>query len=151
MFRGSAPAKIDDKGRLKLPTQFRRVLEERWGVDLFITSVDGASAMLYPLPEWEKHERRLLTMPGTDPVVSRYLERVNYFGQETALDAQGRLLIPQLLRESAAILGEVVVMGKLDHLEIWNSERLARRFDTQPLTENDLRALSSSLLSVQGT
>ena len=52
MFRGSAPAKIDEKGRLKIPTDFRRVIEERYGPDLFVTSVMGDAALLYPLPVW---------------------------------------------------------------------------------------------------
>src|SRR5436309_2807527 len=59
MFRGSAPAKIDDKGRLKIPTDFRRYLEERYGLDLFVTSVQGDSALLYPLPVWEEIEAHL--------------------------------------------------------------------------------------------
>jgi len=56
MFRGSAPAKIDDKGRLKIPTDFRRAIEERYGPDLFVTSIAGDSALLYPLPVWEEIE-----------------------------------------------------------------------------------------------
>src|SRR5579863_8955401 len=123
MFRGSAPAKIDDKGRLKVPTDFRRVLEERYGPELFVTSIEGDSAALYPLPVWEEIEARLAGMPATDRVRSRFLERVNHFGQQSRLDTQGRLLIPQILRESAGMTGEVVVSGHLDHLVVWNRER----------------------------
>ncbi|HSS48556.1 MAG TPA: division/cell wall cluster transcriptional repressor MraZ, partial [Thermoanaerobaculia bacterium] len=101
MFRGSAPAKIDDKGRLKIPTDFRRLLEDRWGPDLFVTSVQGESALLYPLPVWEEIEQRLSAMASTDPIRLRYLERVNYYGQQVRLDVQGRILVPQILRESA--------------------------------------------------
>jgi MraZ protein len=141
MFRGSAPAKIDDKGRLKLPTQFRRTLEEEWGGALFITSFDGASARLYPLPVWERIEARAAALPSTDRNRQRFLERVNYFGQETALDAQGRLLIPQLLRERAAMNGEVMVLANGESLEVWNRERLERRID-EPLSEDELRTLA---------
>ena len=76
MFRGSAPAKIDDKGRLKIPTDFRRVIEERYGPDLFVTSIEGDSALLYPLPVWEEIEARLGGMPSTDQVKARFLERM---------------------------------------------------------------------------
>ncbi len=143
MFRGSSPAKIDDKGRLKIPTDFRRFLEERYGPDLFVTSVIGDSAMLYPLQVWEEEEARLSAMPSADPVKRRYLERVNYYGQQVQLDVQGRLLIPQILRESAGMSGDVVVTGQLDHLVVWNRDRFVARLDEQPFTEDDYRALSS--------
>jgi MraZ protein len=142
MFRGSAPAKIDDKGRLKIPTDFRRAIEERYGLDLFVTSIEGDSALLYPLPVWEEIEARLGGMASTDRVKARYLERVNYYGQQSRLDNQGRLLIPPILRESAGMSGEVVVSAQLDHLVVWNRDRFARRLDEQPFTEEDFRALS---------
>ncbi|MDX1632841.1 MAG: division/cell wall cluster transcriptional repressor MraZ [Thermoanaerobaculia bacterium] len=122
MFRGSSQAKIDDKGRLKIPSHFLRRLEEGYGTELFITSVQGDRALLYPLPVWEEIESRLLEMPSTDRIRDRYLERVNYFGQQVDLDSQGRTTLPQILREAADIQGEVVVAGRLDHLVVWNHE-----------------------------
>jgi MraZ protein len=142
MFRGSAPAKIDDKGRLKIPTDFRRLVEERYGLELFVTSVVGDSALIYPLPVWEQIEGNLNGMPSTDPVKRRYLERVNYFGQQVRIDVQGRILLPQILRESAGMNGDVVVTGQLDHLVVWNHERFVTRLNEQPFTEDDYRALS---------
>jgi MraZ protein len=142
MFRGSAPTKIDDKGRLKIPTDFRRVLEERYGLDLFVTSVQGDSALLYPLPVWEEIEARLMAMPSTDRAKMRYLERVSYYGQQVRLDVQGRILIPQILRESASISGDVVVSGQLNHLGVWNHDRFVSRLAEQPFTDEDFHALS---------
>ncbi|HSF38482.1 MAG TPA: division/cell wall cluster transcriptional repressor MraZ [Thermoanaerobaculia bacterium] len=142
MFRGSAPAKIDDKGRLKIPTDFRRLIEERYGQDLFVTSIVGDSALIYPLPVWEEIEQKLVALPSTDRTKVRYLERVNYFGQQVSLDVQGRILIPQLLRESAGMNGDVVVSGQLNHLVIWNHDRFAKRLEDQPFTDEDFDALS---------
>jgi transcriptional regulator MraZ len=142
MFRGSAPARIDDKGRLKIPTDFRRLVEERFGAEVFVTSVLGDSVLVYPLPVWEEIEQRLMAMPSTDRTKTRYLERVNYFGAQTTLDQQGRILVPQLLRESAGMNGDVVVSGQLNHLVVWNHERFAKRLDDQPFTDEDFRALS---------
>ena len=142
MFRGSAPAKIDEKGRLKIPTDFRRVVEERYGPDLFVTSIQGESALVYPLPVWEEIEGRLAAMPSTDRTKARFLERVSYFGQQVRLDVQGRILIPQILRESAGMNGDVVVSAHLDHLVVWNRDRFVARLDEQPFTEDDFRALS---------
>jgi len=142
MFRGSAPTKIDDKGRLKVPTDFRRFIEERYGPDLFVTSILGDSALLYPLPVWEEIEGRLQAMPSTDRTKSRFLERVSYFGQQVSMDQQGRILIPQILRESAGMNGDVVVSAQLDHLVVWNRDRFVARLSEQPFTDDDFRALS---------
>ncbi|MFQ5526569.1 MAG: division/cell wall cluster transcriptional repressor MraZ [Thermoanaerobaculia bacterium] len=142
MFRGSAPAKIDDKGRLKVPTSFRRLLEERYGREVFITSVVGDSVQVYPLQVWEDFEQRLAGLPSTDRTKRKYLERVAYFGQQAQLDSQGRVVVPQLLRESADMAGEVVVSGRLDHLEVWNHDRLRAKFEEQPFTDDDFEYLS---------
>lgn len=142
MFRGSASTRIDDKGRLKVPTVFRRLLEERFGPDVFLTSVAGDSALIYPLRVWEQFEERLAALPATDRVKRRYLERVSYFGQQGRLDSQGRIKVPALLRESAAMAGEVVVSGRLDHLEVWNHERLQARFEKEPFLEEEFQYLS---------
>lgn len=143
MFRGSAPAKIDDKGRLKMPTGFMRVLEEGHGLDVFITSVTGESALVYPLKAWEEIEKRLSQTPSSDRAKQRFLERVNYYGQQLSLDNQGRVVIPQILREKAQIVGEVVVIGQIDKLEIWNRERLDARIDDEPFTEEDFQSLAA--------
>jgi MraZ protein len=142
MFRGSAPTKIDDKGRLKIPSDFRRFVEERYGPDLFVTSVLGDSALIYPLQVWEEIEHRLSALPSTDRTKVRYLERVNYYGQQVSLDVQGRILVPQILRESARMNGDVVVSGQLNHLVVWNHESFVKRLDDQPFTDEDFRALS---------
>jgi len=142
MFRGSSITKIDAKGRLKLPSDFRRVLEQTWGRDVFVTSVRGDVAYLYPLPIWESIESRLLELPSTDRTRQRYLQRVSYFGQQGSLDAQGRLVINPVLREAAEMNGEVVVCGSLDHLEIWNRDRFVGGLEEQPFTDEDYENLS---------
>lgn len=142
MFRGSMAAKIDDKGRLKVPQTFRRVLEESWGADVFTTSVLGESALIYPLPVWEGVEARLAELPATDRVKQRYLARVSYYGQQGRLDAQGRVVLPPILRQAADIDGEVVVCGALDHLEVWSHQSFVNRLQEEPFTEQDFLALS---------
>lgn len=142
MFRGSTVATIDEKGRLKVPTDFRRYLEERFGAEFFVTSVTGEKALVYPLPVWEEIEARLGALPSTDPVRQRYLERVSYFGAQVRLDGHGRLLMPLILRDRAAMAGEVVVSAQIDHLELWNRERFERRLEESPFTDDDFRALA---------
>jgi MraZ protein len=142
MFRGSAATKIDEKGRLKVPSEFRRILEERYGTEVFITSITGDSATLYPLPVWEEVEQRLSQVASTNRARQRFLERVNYFGQQLRLDGQGRVVVPQILREQAEMVGDVVVSGRIEHLEIWNRERFDRKLGEEPFTEDDYRALA---------
>ncbi len=142
MFRGSSPAKIDDKGRLKVPTDFRRQLSDRYGDELFVTSIHGDSALLYPLEVWEQIEGRLAALPASNPSRRRFLQRVNYFGQQVKLDGQGRLLLPQLLRESAGMNGDVVVSAQLDHLVVWNRDHIETRLEEEPFTDEDYQVLN---------
>ncbi len=142
MFRGSASAKIDDKGRLKIPTDLRRHFQDQYGKDVFLTSVLGTSVMVYPLPVWEEIEARLAALPSTDRTKQRFLERVSYYGQQSRLDGQGRVVIPPILRESAGMSGEVVVSSRLDHLEVWNRGRLESKFDDEPFGDDDFAYLS---------
>ena len=142
MFRGSAVATIDEKGRLKVPTDFRRALEDRFGAEFFITSVAGDHALVYPLPVWEEIEGRLASLPATDRVKERYLERVSYYGQQARLDGQGRLLVPTILRSSATMSGEVVVSARIDHLVVWNRERFEKRLAEHPFTDDDFSLLA---------
>ncbi len=142
MFRGSAPAKIDDKGRLKIPSDFLRSLEEHYSGDLFVTSIEGDCAYLYPLSVWEQVEERLRKMPSTDRTRAKFMARANYYGAQVRLDNQGRLVIPPILRESAAMTGEVVVNADLDRLVVWNRERIEKKLAEEPFTEDDFRALS---------
>jgi MraZ protein len=136
-LRGSAPARIDDKGRLKVPTMFRGVIQDQQGPDVFVTSVTGESVRIYPMPVWLSTEQKLSQMPGNHPSRLKFLDRVNYWGQTSELDGQGRVVIPPALRESAAIIGDVRVFGRIDYLEVWNEDRFAHRMQLQPWTDED--------------
>lgn len=143
MLRGNAPAKIDDKGRLKVPSAFRALIEEQYGSDLFVTSVTGESVRIYPMPVWAEIEDKLRNVPSTLPARLKFFNRVSYFGQQGELDRQGRVLIPQRLRDSAEMVGEVDVFGLLNYLEVWNHERYATKLLSDPFTDEDARALSA--------
>jgi MraZ protein len=81
VLRGNSPAKIDDKGRLKVPNGFRAVIQDTHGRDLFVTSLSGESVRIYPMPVWLDIERRLAQVPSSHPSRQKYLDRVNFFGQ----------------------------------------------------------------------
>jgi MraZ protein len=142
VLRGNAPAKIDDKGRLKIPSAFRAFIEERYGPDLFVTSLTGDSVRIYPMPVWADIERKLAEIPSTLPARLKYFNRVNYFGQSGELDKQGRVVIPARLRESANMVGDVDVFGLYNYLDVWNHERFVTKLEREPFTDDDARALS---------
>lgn len=142
MLRGNSPAKIDDKGRLKVPNGFRSVIQKDHGSDLFVTSLTGQSVRIYPMPVWLDIETRLGKVPSTHPARQRFLDRVNFYGQVAVLDPQGRVLIQPRLRESALMNGEVDVLGQQSYLEVWNHERLVARLGSEPFTDDDAKALS---------
>ena len=141
-FRGNAPAKIDDKARLKIPTGFRSVLEGQYGRDVFVTSLTGESVRIYPMPVWIEIERKLAQIPSTHPSRLRFFSRVNYYGQTAEVDNQGRVLIHTRLREAAGMAGEVDVFGLYDHLEVWNHDRFASKLAADPFTDDDARAMA---------
>lgn len=142
MLRGNAPATIDEKGRLKLPSVFRGDIEESWGSDFYVTSLSGESALVYPLPVWQEIEERLAKLPSLNPTKKKFLDRTNYYGQLASADKSARILIPPLLRESARMTGEVAVLGCLNYLEVWNHERFLGRLNEQPFTEEDHQVLA---------
>ena len=147
-LRGNSPATVDEKGRLKLPSAFKADLEafakgEGGGTSRhYLTSLDGRSARLYPLPVWEAIEARLAQVPGTNPAKRRFLEVTAYYGSEVEPDAQGRFVIPPILREAAQLMGEVAILGQMDHLAIWNRGGLERRLAAEPMTSDDLAQLA---------
>jgi MraZ protein len=141
-LRGSAQAKIDDKGRLKIPNAFRAVIQQEHGREVFVTSLTGESVRVYPMPVWLEVERKLALAPSTHPARLKFLERVSFYGQVAEIDVQGRLLIQPELRESALMTGEVKVLGKYDYLDVWNRERLHAKMLREPFTDDDARALA---------
>jgi MraZ protein len=142
MFRGNHPTRIDEKGRLKVPADFKRVLDEKYGQRFYITSRDGKIAELYPIEEWERVENKLSSLPSANPAVKKFLNTTNYWGQEVEIDGQGRLLMPGLLREAAALKGDVAVVGHLNHLEVRVLEEYRKSIEANPITAEDEQALS---------
>ena len=142
MLRGNYAARIDDKGRLKIPNAFRALVEEQHGVELFVTSLTGESVRVYPMPVWLALEEKLSKVPSTLPARLKYLDRVNYYGQTAQIDTQGRVVIHPRLRESAAMAGDVDVFGQYDYLEVWNHDRFAAKLLREPFTDDDAKSLS---------
>ena len=143
MFRGNHPTRVDEKGRLKIPADFKRQIDEQYGTQFYITSKDGRRAEIHPLQEWEKIEQKLAAIPDMNPAKKKFMDRVNFYGQMTEVDGQGRVLLPQILRETAKVTGDVVVFGKGAYLEVANREAFVQDMEQNPLTLEDEQALAN--------
>ncbi len=141
MFRGNHPTRVDEKGRLKVPAEFKRLIDEKYGSQFYITSVDGKVAQVYPFEEWQRIEEKLARLSNFNPAKKKFLNRTNYYGQLVEIDGQGRLLVPSLLRESAGIKGEVAVVGNLTYLEVQSIEAYRRDIEEHPFTAEDEKTL----------
>jgi MraZ protein len=142
VLRGNSPAKVDAQGRLKIPTLHRKVLEEDYGPEVFVTSVTGESVLIYPLIEWEKIEAKLLEAPKLRPEKIKFMRNTSYYGQVSKIDRQGRVVIQPHLREVASIDGDVAVIGYLGHLEVWNHNKFVQQLESDPYTREDAIALA---------
>src|SRR6266576_2421292 len=141
MFRGNHPTRVDEKGRLKVPAEFKRVIDEKYGTQFYITSLDGKIAQVYPFEEWERIEQKLAGLSTFNPTKKKFLDRANYYGQVVEMDNQGRLLIPSVVRESAQIKGEVAVLGHLSYLDVRNNEAFVKAMKEDPFTPEDEKTL----------
>jgi MraZ protein len=145
MFRGNHPAKIDEKGRLKLPSAFKQLMDASNVTQFYITSTDGKSAEIWPLPEWEKREQQLAEFSTLDDAVQKYITLTSYYGQQVELDSQARLLLPQILRTAAKLDAEVTVFGKMTYLEVHNREIFEQNLPANELTAEDRKAMAALL------
>jgi len=139
-LRGNCPAKVDEKGRLKIPAVFLDALKE-YGSHFYITSPTGESARIYPMKVWSEIENKLAKVSSQNRAKRKFLMRTSYYGQTVELDGQGRVLVPAVLRESAQMKGEVDVFGNLDYLEVMNHTRVLDDLKNSRYTEEDDKAL----------
>ncbi len=139
-LRGNCQAKVDEKGRLKIPAVFLDALKE-YGNQFYITSATGETARIYPMKVWGEIEDKLGKTSSTNKAKRKFLMRTSYYGQVVELDGQDRVLVPAVLRESAQVKGEVDVLGALDYLEVMNHTRVLDQLKNEPYTDEDDKAL----------
>jgi len=120
MFRGSYEHSVDSKGRVSVPSRFRDILAERYEGKLVLTMDFDKCVMAYPLEEWERVEEKIKALPQSQKEVKDYMRYVFSNAAECELDKQGRILIPPALREGARISKNVMVVGLLNKMEIWD-------------------------------
>src|SRR5260370_29981847 len=143
MLRGNQRTAVDEKGRLKVPAEFKRVIDEKYGQQFYITSLDGKVAQVYPFEEWERIEQKLAGVSTFNPTKKKFLDRVNYYGQMVEMDGQGRLLLPQFLPETGQIQGQDAGTSNLPHLSLRNLDLYRKSVAEGKLTPDDEKTLDA--------
>jgi MraZ protein len=139
-LRGNYPAKVDEKGRLKIPAVYLEQLKQ-FGNQFYITSPTGDSARIYPISVWQAIEEKLAKVSSQNQAKRKFLMHTSYYGQMAEMDQQGRVLLPAILREKAQTKGEVDVFGALDYLEVMNHAKVMDEMKRDPFTDDDFKAL----------
>ena len=123
MFRGANKLTLDAKGRMVMPTRYRERLQERCGGKLVITVDKEQCLLIYPLPDWEEIERKLMRLPTLNPQARRLQRLMVGHATDTDLDAHGRLLLPPNLREFGQLTRDAMLIGQGARFELWDEAR----------------------------
>ncbi|HYO80378.1 MAG TPA: hypothetical protein VES20_03185 [Bryobacteraceae bacterium] len=138
-------SRVDEKGRLKLPEDIRRYLQDTGNTDVFITSFDGRTALIYPIPLWEEAER-LLENPGPNAKAGKVLWfKSQKYGGDAQIDSMGRLLMPATLRREMEVENQPVQMAFFrGHLEVYGS----KQFEALDTAEENTDALLDTFVEM---
>lgn len=129
MFRGRSSINLDDKGRMAIPTRYREELQDCCERQLVVTVAvnercigENGCLWLYPLPEWEKVEQTISKLSTLNPMAGNLRRFLIGNATECEMDAQGRLMLPEMLRKFAAMDKKIVLLGQLNKFEVWNED-----------------------------
>ncbi len=120
MFRGQFSYSIDSKGRISIPAKLRKQITPEANDTFIMTQGTAMCIDLYPLDQWQLIEERLLKLNPFDPEDAKFIRMISQYASEDNLDSQSRILIPQILIEYAKIEKEVLILGALKKIEVWN-------------------------------
>lgn len=144
-FRGSYIATIDDRGRVKIPAKYLSALEQGFGREVYLTSLNGDHVLFYPMAVWQEIERKIAAIPMRDPEMEEFVSRSSYWGTESEIDSKGRILIPADLRAASKLQGALLLLGKIDYLVIWNKEIFETRYMGGQFGDDKLHRVSRLL------
>ncbi|MGI9291859.1 MAG: division/cell wall cluster transcriptional repressor MraZ [Gammaproteobacteria bacterium] len=120
MFRGASKITLDSKGRMAIPTRYRDGINTRSGGSLVATIDMDHCLLIYPLPDWEEMERRLMRLSGNNRAIRQYQRRIVGHAAEMEMDSHGRILISKELREFAGLDRQAMLIGQGNKFELWD-------------------------------
>ncbi|WP_405227691.1 division/cell wall cluster transcriptional repressor MraZ [Lentisalinibacter sediminis] len=149
MFRGPTKVTLDAKGRLAIPTRYRERIAARCDGNLVVTVDRDYCLLIYPLPDWEEIERKLVRLPALDRKARRLMRLMVGHATEVELDGHGRILLSKELREFAGLDKHTVLIGQGNKFELWDEERWSEKRDSWLADEEgDELPLSAELESL---
>ena len=122
MFRGVAQLNLDSKGRLAVPARFRDALTARCSGHLVVTADSDRCLLIYPLPDWEPIEQKLMALSSFNAQIRELQRRLVGYAEEVVMDATGRILVPPALRNYAQLEKSAVLVGQGHKFELWNKD-----------------------------
>jgi MraZ protein len=135
---GTHSYQLDPKGRISLPSRFR----EAFADGAYLTLGQDGCLFCFPAARWEDRSAEVRAAPLSDTEGRAYARMFFGNAEPVEIDTQGRIVVPPLLRDSASIVGDVRVFGKIDYLEVWNEERFAQKLARDQWTDEDGLRLS---------
>lgn len=142
-FRGSFNVRVDDRGRIKIPSQYLSTLKEQYGESLYITSLNGDRVFIYPLPVWEAIEGKIERISVRSPEIEEFISRTSYWGNEADVDARGRIIVPPELRKGSRLdKSELRIFGKIDHMVVWNESLFKEKTFTGEFNDEKMNTVS---------
>lgn len=140
MFRGQFTYSIDNKGRVSIPAKLRKHISPDANDSFVMTRGLSSCIDVYPMDEWLKIEDKLLQLNSFQSDDSRFLRMLSQYASEDKMDSQSRILIPQSLLEYAKIENEVLILGALRKIEIWNPKIFEDYLKSSPETYEEIAA-----------
>jgi MraZ protein len=129
VFRGVAQLNLDSKGRLAVPARFRDALAARCSGHLVVTADSDRCLLVYPLPDWEPIEQKLMTLSSFNAQIRELQRRLVGYAEDVVMDATGRILVPPALRRYAHLDKAVMLVGQGNKFELWNGENWEQRME----------------------
>ncbi len=144
-FRGSYTLKIDDRGRIIIPSRYRTILESQFGREVYLTSANDDHILFYPLHIWEIIEQNIGKIQLRTRKVEDFVRVTGYWGTESELDPKGRILIPPDLREKIKLKDSVLIIGQIDHIAIWNNDDFTEKYASKSFSDSEMDEISRLL------
>jgi len=129
VFRGVAQLNLDSKGRLAVPSKFRDALAARCSGHLVITADSDRCLLIYPQPDWEPIEQKLMALSSFNAQIRELQRRLVGYAEDVVMDATGRILVPPALRRFAQLEKAVMLVGQGNKFELWNKDNWDGRMD----------------------
>ena len=148
MFRGATKVTLDDKGRMVMPTRYREQISESGQGHLVVTVDRDQCLLIYPLPEWDRIERKLMSLPSLHAQARRLQRLMVGHATDVEIDGHGRVLLPPELREFAQLERHGMLIGQGNRFELWDETRWGERRDQWLKSEEAATDLPSELDSL---